>query len=387
MSAEKPTILVTGGAGYIGSHAVLALKTNDIATDTQPSTGAFPTLYPGSDTGMLMAWAWAMQRVLDAAAEVPSLDATRFAVNGFSRWGKAALLAGAFDERIALTVPSSSGLSGVGQYRYFYEDSADPKKANEKIGNALNYAPHWFTPRFREFEHQVQRLPFDQHEVMALVAPRPLFMTVSNFDYWNNPRGSARNLPATQIGKRLADAAIGNRQALELCGELELLHRQMVERALARGAVVDFFRVLLRIGDKLAEGVDRHRRAHHQHVGRAADHRDRREVLDRVVGHLAHRRVGGMGGDVADHQGVAVGHGARSGLGGDRSSSARQVFDHEALAHDPAQAVGDDAPDQIDAAAGRLRRDDFHRSAGVRRLRRDRRRETGRSRGHDKTDG
>ena len=57
-----------------------------------------------------MAWAWGVHRIVDALASVPEIDATKLAVNGFSRWGKAALIARAFDERIALSVPSSSGL-------------------------------------------------------------------------------------------------------------------------------------------------------------------------------------------------------------------------------------------------------------------------------------
>lgn len=179
-------------------YAVLRLDTNAIASDTHPSRGVFADLYPGADAGVLMAWAWALHRVVDAAAQVPGLEARRLAVSGFSRWGKAALLAGALDDRIALTVPSSSGLSGVGQYRYFYESPADASTRNEKIGNIIGYAPQWFTPRFAEFEHTPDRLPFDQHEVMAMVAPRALLMSTGKEDHWCNPRGSALSFRAAQ---------------------------------------------------------------------------------------------------------------------------------------------------------------------------------------------
>jgi hypothetical protein len=179
-------------------YAALSLDTKQIAGDESPSRGAFYTLYPDSDAGVLLAWAWAVHRVVDVARSVPELDAARIAVNGFSRWGKASLLASALDERIALTVPSSSGLSGAGPYRYFYEDPADPSTRNEKISNIVGYAPQWFTPRFSAFLPHVERLPHDQHSIMALVAPRPLLITTGTRDHWCNPRGSALALRAAQ---------------------------------------------------------------------------------------------------------------------------------------------------------------------------------------------
>jgi endo-1,4-beta-xylanase len=136
-----------------------------------------------------MAWAWGVHRIVDVLATTAEIDAAHLAVNGFSRWGKGALIAGAFDERIALTVPSSSGLSGVGQYRFFYEDPTVANSANEKIGNALGNSAYWFTPLFGFFNGQATRLPFDQHEVMDLVAPRALIATAGKYDYWTNPRG------------------------------------------------------------------------------------------------------------------------------------------------------------------------------------------------------
>lgn len=179
-------------------YAALSLDTTQIASDESPSRGAFYTLYPDTDAGVLLAWAWAVHRVVDAARSLSELDAARIAVNGFSRWGKASLLAGALDERIALTAPSSSGLSGAGPYRYFYEDPADPSTRSEKIENIVGYAPQWFTPRFRDFVPMVERLPLDQHSLMALVAPRPLIITTGMRDHWCNPRGSALALRAAQ---------------------------------------------------------------------------------------------------------------------------------------------------------------------------------------------
>jgi hypothetical protein len=173
-------------------YAFIFLDTNLIAADnagTHTSGAVFYTLYPDAEAGVLMAWAWGVHRIVDALASIAQIDATKLAVNGFSRWGKAALIAGAFDERIALTIPSSSGLTGIGQFRFFYEDPGNPDTRNERIDNALGYAPYWYTPRLGQFVSLVTRLPFDQHEVMALVAPRALLATGGKYDYWTNPRG------------------------------------------------------------------------------------------------------------------------------------------------------------------------------------------------------
>lgn len=168
-------------------YAVVYLDTSAVAGDSVARSGAFYTLYPDAKTGVLMAWAWGVHRIVDVLATVPEIDASKLAVNGFSRWGKGALLAGAYDERIALTVPSSSGLTGTGQLRFFYEDDG----ANEKIGNALSYAPYWYTSVFAGFASDAAKLPFDQHEIMALVAPRALLATQGKYDYWTNPRGTS----------------------------------------------------------------------------------------------------------------------------------------------------------------------------------------------------
>jgi endo-1,4-beta-xylanase len=141
-----------------------------------------------------MAWAWGFSRAVDAVSSLPSIRRDALAVTGHSRFGKAALVAGAFDERIALTVPASSGLGGVGNYRFFFETQGK----NEKIENIVGRFPYWFTPVFREFVGNTARLPFDQHSLMALVAPRALLVTVGTDDAWANPRGSELSYSAAR---------------------------------------------------------------------------------------------------------------------------------------------------------------------------------------------
>ena len=92
-------------------------------------------------------------------------------------------MAGAFDERVALTVPSHSGCAGAAPYRFIYGKS-------EQLHNIVGFAPHWFRPDFNQFVDKVERLPVDQHMLLALVAPRALLSTEGTKDSWTNPQGS-----------------------------------------------------------------------------------------------------------------------------------------------------------------------------------------------------
>jgi hypothetical protein len=180
----------------------------DAAGVPQPvRQGLFYDLYGTSiGTGALLAWAWAVHRIVDALADIPELDARRVAVNGFSRWGKAALVAGAFDERIALTVPSSSGQAGVGNFR-----SAENAGNVQTIQQIADEAPHWFADGFRaEFgrdtDNAAVRFPLDAHCTLALVAPRALLATEGTADSWNNPPGPALSMQAARLVYRYLGA-------------------------------------------------------------------------------------------------------------------------------------------------------------------------------------
>ena len=161
---------------------------------TAPKTTGVYQLFGGEiDCGALMVWAWGISRVIDAIENDPRIDAKKIVVTGHSRFGKAALIAGAFEERIALTVPSHSGCSGSAPYRFIYGKS-------EQSQNAVGYAPQWFRPDFNPFVGKVERLPVDQHLLKALVAPRALLATEGTQDAWTNPKGSQlTNLAARRV--------------------------------------------------------------------------------------------------------------------------------------------------------------------------------------------
>jgi fermentation-respiration switch protein FrsA (DUF1100 family) len=139
--------------------------------------------FPGGDFGALAAWAWGYHRVVDFLQHLPGIAPTRIAVTGHSRGGKAALLAGATDERIALTAPNNSGCCGAGCSRF-------PDEGGERLADITPSFPYWFSPRLREYVGRESELPFDQHALKAAVAPRPLLSTEARGDIWASPRGT-----------------------------------------------------------------------------------------------------------------------------------------------------------------------------------------------------
>jgi hypothetical protein len=162
----------------------------EVAPDSPEQEGVYAA-YPQYTGGRLAAWAWGFQRVVDYLETQPFVDRKRIAVTGHSRGGKAALLAGATDERIALTAPNNSGCGGAGCYRFQGEQSED-------IAAILKNFPFWFQPHFAAFIGRVDRLPFDQHTLKALVAPRALLSTEALGDLWANPTGSQQTYLAAR---------------------------------------------------------------------------------------------------------------------------------------------------------------------------------------------
>ena len=157
----------------------------EIAPDVRGSerdSGIYP-LYPGGVFGALAAWAWGYHRCIDALVEMPFVDRERIGVVGHSRGGKASLLAGATDERIALTGANNSGCGGAGSFRW-------QAPGAEALRDILGAFPYWFGPQLPAFIGRDAELPFDQHLLKALVAPRALYTTEALGDLWANPSGT-----------------------------------------------------------------------------------------------------------------------------------------------------------------------------------------------------
>jgi hypothetical protein len=159
----------------------------DLASDTQKEgrTGGVYPLYPEYDFAALAVWGWGHGVVLDALDQLGLVDMGRVVATGHSRGGKAALCAGLYDERVAITAPNSSGTGGTGSLRYF-EAGQKP----QVIGVHIGKNEHWFSPQYFQFAGKEDRLPFDAHFAKAAIAPRALVNCHARQDYWANPYGT-----------------------------------------------------------------------------------------------------------------------------------------------------------------------------------------------------
>ncbi|HEX5103679.1 MAG TPA: acetylxylan esterase [Pirellulaceae bacterium] len=183
-------------------YALATFYSGDVDPDTPDlADGIGPTYFKGTsespagdDPGTIALWSWGFRRVVDYLTEGGGkelVDPQRIAVVGHSRNGKTALLAGAFDERIALIIPHQAGCGGTAPSR-----TDDPKAESVKRINTS--FPHWFCENFVLFNDDVARLPFDQHCLLALCAPRPVLYSNAQDDQWANPNGQFEMLRAAE---------------------------------------------------------------------------------------------------------------------------------------------------------------------------------------------
>ena len=176
---------------------------SDLDPGRRDEKGPAQKAYPEHDWAMLAAWAWGGMRVVDYLETRDDIDMKRIAITGHSRGGKATLLAAALDERITLAAPNGSGAGGAGSSRILGPGA-------ESIG--MNDKPDWYHPRILMFAKNEARMPFDQHFLKALVAPRALICIESTDDLFANPVGtyatSDAAMPAFELYGRQAYNAI-----------------------------------------------------------------------------------------------------------------------------------------------------------------------------------
>jgi hypothetical protein len=133
------------------------------------------------DWGVLAAWSWGLSRALDYFETDKSVDAKQVGLEGHSRWGKEALIAMAFDQRFAIVYSSCSGEAGAKLSRRNWGETVD------NVAGSGEY--HWMAGNFLKYGGHWNDMPVDAHELIALCAPRPVFITGGTQDQWSDPRG------------------------------------------------------------------------------------------------------------------------------------------------------------------------------------------------------
>ena len=168
-------------------YAIAAFHVSDLAPDNKDEfMNGVLQLYPeqlNADNGMraIGAWGWGASRVMDYFESEPQIDKKRVALAGHSRGGKASLWAAAQDQRFAICITNCSGSTGAALAR---------RQFGERVNRINNSFPHWFNSNYKKYNGHEELLPVDQHMLISLIAPRPVYATNASEDLWADPKGT-----------------------------------------------------------------------------------------------------------------------------------------------------------------------------------------------------
>ena len=170
-------------------YGVATMFYQDIYPD-QPGMEEYSvvSLFPGYSAGPIApdqwqaigAWAWGSSRIVDYLETQKQVDAKKIILMGHSRQGKAAMWAGAQDERFKIVISNNSGCGGAAMSKRVF---------GENVARITSSFPHWFCPAFNQYANNEANLPFDQHELVALIAPRKVYISSAVEDAWADPKG------------------------------------------------------------------------------------------------------------------------------------------------------------------------------------------------------
>lgn len=172
-------------------YAIAAIHVSDMAPDNKNEfMNGVLQLYPeqlSADNGMraIGAWGWGASRVMDYFETDPQIDSKRVAITGHSRGGKASLWAAANDQRFALCISNCSGNTGAALAR---------RQFGERVKVINTAFPHWFNTNYKKYNDHEELLPVDQHMLISLIAPRPVYATNASEDLWADPKGTFLSL-------------------------------------------------------------------------------------------------------------------------------------------------------------------------------------------------
>lgn len=191
-------------------YAAAAFSNADVDPDNYDEfkNGIHSILDKGNRTddawGTIAAWAWGASRCMDYLVSDKDIDKKRVAVVGHSRGGKTSLWAGAEDQRFALVVANESGAGGAALAR---------RRLGETVARLNASFPHWFCTNYRKYNNNESNMPVDMHMLIALTAPRALYLAAAAEDLWGDPRGCYlalyNSLPAYNLFGIKADLPAG----------------------------------------------------------------------------------------------------------------------------------------------------------------------------------